>query len=108
MLSATVPVDAATYAAHALLSGSGLLFDLDLQANERACRLAFTAINDDGSAVSYLAIGRMIPETGWSFTAEAAGQSLLAASGTHVVLSLDASGPWQAWVTLDFTQNYEA
>lgn len=108
MLSATVPVDATTYAAHALLSGTGQVFDLDLQANERACRLAFTAISDTGDTISYQAIGRMIPEEGWAFTADATGQSLLAASGTHVVLSLDTSGPWQAWVTLDFTQNYEA
>lgn len=108
MLSATVDVAATTFAAHALLTGAGTVFDLDLQANERACRLAFTAVNGDGSTVSYQAIGRMIPEEGWAFTADATGQSFLAASGTHVVLSLDTSGPWQAWVTLDFTQNYEA
>lgn len=107
MLSATVPVDATTYAAHAPLSGGGQVFDLDLQANERACRLAFTAINGDGSTVSCQAIGRMIPEEGWAFTADTAGQGLLAASGTHVSLSL-AVGDWQAWVSLDFTQNYEA
>lgn len=108
MLSVTVDVAATTFAAHALLSGAGTVFDLDLQANERACRLTFTAINGDGSTVSYQAIGRMIPEEGWAFTADATGQGLFATSGTHVVLSLDTSGPWQAWVTLDFTQNYEA
>lgn len=107
MLSATVDVAATTFAALAQLSGTGTVFDLDLQANERACFLTFTAINDNGGTTSYQAIGRMIPEVGWGFTTDT-GNNLLAASGTHVVLSLDASGHWQAWVKLEFTQAYEA
>lgn len=111
MLSATVPVDATAYAAHGRLTGDGQVFDLDLTANERACRLTFLALDGIGGEVIYEAIGRMVPEAGWTFSADLPGQGLVTASGTHVTLSLNEGNPtasWQAWVRLEFTQNYES
>lgn len=106
----TVSPAAVTYAAHGRLTGDGQVFDLDLTANERSCRLTFLALDGAGGEVAYEAIGRMIPEVGWAFAADLPGQGLLATSGTSLALSIaqgDPAASWQAWVRLEFTQSYE-
>lgn len=107
--TSTVDVAATGYAAHGLLTGDGEIFDLDLQANERAAHVVFTAISDTGAVASLEAIGRMVPEEGWSF-AYSGGLALASLSGTHLAVVLDAGDDfavWQGWVRITFTQNYE-
>lgn len=101
MLTATVPVGIDRWTAETSSSAPGdPLFVLDLQANERACRLRLLTVDSSGAATERLAVGQMVADQGWQFSGE------VTASGLTVTVPAPVGGELLAWIELDFTQNY--
>lgn len=103
MYEATVPVGVNRWSAETMSTAPAHpLFVLNLQANERACRLRWIAVDGLGAATEGQAVGYLQPDSGWQFSGP------VTASGVTVTVPApDFSGSLYAWIDVDFTQNYQ-